>query len=70
LEVEREVNEMLEKDRKLLRKRLDEEMRHFRRAGKEPGPINGFCVRCGRRCRFRWRRSRKVRGTAVGGDQF
>jgi hypothetical protein len=42
LEVEREVTRMFEKDRKLLRKRLDEEMRHFRRAGKEPGPTNGL----------------------------
>lgn len=42
LEVEREAAEMFEKDRKLLRKRLDEEMRHFRRAGKEPGPTNGL----------------------------
>jgi transcriptional regulator with XRE-family HTH domain len=42
LELEREVREMFERDRKLLRKRLDEEMRHFRRAGKKPGPTNGL----------------------------
>jgi len=33
---------MLEKDRRVLRKRLDEEMRPFRRAGKESGSTDGL----------------------------
>ena len=33
---------MREKDRKLLRKRLDVEMRPFRRAGKEKNPASGL----------------------------
>jgi hypothetical protein len=33
---------MREKDRKILRKRLDEEMRHFRSAGKRPGSTDGL----------------------------
>jgi hypothetical protein len=33
---------MFEMDRRLLRKSLDVEMRHFRRAGKEPGSTNGL----------------------------
>jgi transcriptional regulator with XRE-family HTH domain len=33
---------MFQEDRRQLRKRLDEEMWHFRRAGKKPGATNGL----------------------------
>ena len=40
--MESEVAEMLEKDRKLLRRRLDEEMKPFRMAGRQSDPTNGL----------------------------
>lgn len=42
LEVESEAAEMREKERKLERRRLDEELKPFRTAGREPSPTDGL----------------------------